>query len=301
MKSDRTVSTVTALKKGGIKRLFENVRKQKRRLGRLARVGSRALLTPAIAGDIVNALAHRELDRARSIAIHCQQGNPTPELVVSRKYGFLCVSNAKVASRSMVAVLLGTDPNAEIIRNRSFSEVCARYPEVKSYYSFAFVRHPFDRAVSFHTELRHGHERYEGEVGARVERRSRHILNSHFGLAEATGFDDHCRWLNTPYGSDRFADRHFLSQHLCIRLGRNRLPDFVGRFENIQADLERVAAHVDMPIPMLPMLNTAAGWVTTPEAWRAARPKMVAQLTERNKALLEKRYAEDFKLFGYSP
>ena len=49
-------------------------------------------------------------------------------------------------------------------------------------------------------------------------------------------------------------------------------------------------------------MNTMAGWEATPDALKAARSAvMEAHLTERSKALLRTRYAEDFRLFGYSP
>ena len=120
------------------------------------------------------------------------------------------------------------------------------------------------------------------------------------GLAAAKGFDGYCEWLNTPFGGDAFADRHYQSQNLIIRVGKRRLPDFVGRFESLPEGLARVAERIGLPIARLPMLNTAAGWTTTPEALRRARTEMKAQLSKRNKDLLKARYAEDFELFGYS-
>lgn len=83
-------------------------------------------------------------------------------------------------------------------------------------------------------------------------------------------------------------------------MGRDRLPDFVGRLENFRADLDHVASQVGSPEPALPMLDTMAGWRTTPEALRAARSKAAVQLTDRNRALLRKRYEGDFMLGGYS-
>lgn len=68
-----------------------------------------------------------------------------------------------------------------------------------------------------------------------------------------------CRWLNTPDGSDAFADRHILSQLVQIRMQSGHLPDFIGRFENINADLDRVAERLGLPTPALPMPNTVAG------------------------------------------
>ena len=285
---------------GGQDRL-EGFRKLKRRLGRQARAASRLMATPAVLGDVAGALLRGETARARRMTVTIlQETDVRTEKVISRKHRFVWLANPKVASRSIVAALLGADPDAEIVYEGSIFDVYARYPETRSYYSFAFVRHPFDKAISYHTQLHRPRDGYEGDALSRVERTTRDKFARFHGLSEARDFDDYCEWLNSPYGSDAFADKHFLSQHLVIRAGHDRLPDFVGRFENLRADLARVAADVGMPAPALPMLNTMAGWQAAPEALRAARSRMSVQLTERNKALLRKRYAEDFRLGGYS-
>ena len=280
---------------------LEGFRKLGRRFGVRARAASRLMSTPSVLGDVTTALLHGETAKAKRMVITVLQETDTrTDKIISRKYRFVWLANPKVASRSIVAALLGADPDAEIVYESSIFEIYARYPETRDYYSFAFVRHPFDRAISYHAQLHHSREGLEGNVLSKVERTTQNKFARFYGLAEARDFDDYCEWLNTPYGSDAFANKHFLSQHLIIRAGRDRLPDFVGRFENLQADLDRVAADVGMPAPALPMLNTMAGWQATLEALRAARSRTSVQLPARNKALLRKRYAEDFKLGGYS-
>ena len=257
--------------------------------------------TPSVLRDVAGALLHGETAKARRMTFTIlQEADVRTGKIISRKYRFMWLINYKVASRSIVAALLGADPEAEIVHESSIFDIYARYPETRSYYSFAFVRHPFDRALSYHAQLHRSREGYEGNVLSTLERTTRDKFARFHGLAEARDFDDYCEWLNTPYGSDAFANKHFLSQHLIIRAGRDRLPDFVGRFENLRADFDRVAADVGMPAPALPMLNTMAGWQAKPEALRAVRSMASAQLTERSKELLRKRYAEDFKLGGYS-
>lgn len=271
--------------------------KYKRGLKLLATVTS----SPTIARDVLGALSCGRFKDTLHMAITAaQKSDIYNEKIVSRTHKYIWIGNAKVASRSLIAALLGVDPNAEIIRNRSIPDIYAVYPEAKNYYSFAFVRHPFYRAISFYLELRFAHQHYTEIFRPRKERNRQHIFQRFFGLAQVCSFDDYCRWLNTWYGSDSFADRHFLSQYLLIRLESNRLPNFVGRFENIQSDLSRIASHLDMPTPTLPRLNTMAGWQATPESLRIARATTTNLLTERNKILLRKRYADDFELSGYS-
>ena len=217
--------------------------------------------------------------------------------MISRRYRFVWISNEKVGSRSLIAALFGVDPDAEWTTNTSIADIHAMYPETRNYFSFAFIRNPFDRAISFHSHLHHF--RNVPFLHGGMEHR-RHYFSRYHGPAETRHFDAYCEWLNSPYGSDQYAARIFRSQHLVIRMGRDRLPDFVGRLENFRADLDHVASQVGSPEPALPMLNTMAGWRTTPEALRAARSKAAVQLTDRNRALLRKRYEGDFMLGGYS-
>lgn len=253
------------------------------------------------------------------------------EKIVSSKYRFLCICIPKVASRSLMAALRNADPEAEVFYKMRIGEVYAVRPEAREYFSFAFVRHPFTRAFSLYWELlcsaavyAAGYHRYRGRwntfffdpvAGRRVrlrppladlalpahkERKRRMLFAKFYGLDRTNGFDDFCEWLATPWGSDTVADRHFLSQHMQIRLNGDRLPDFVGRFEQLDADIERIARRIGMPTPALPMLNTMAGWQSTPDELAAARSAISACLNDRNRKLLASRYAGDFALGGYS-
>ena len=253
------------------------------------------------------------------------------EKIVSSKYRFLCICIPKVASRSLMAALRNTDPDVEIFRKMRIGEVYAERPEAREYFSFAFVRHPFTRAFSLYRELlcsaavyATDYHRYRDEwntfffdpvadrmvrlrppladlaLPAHKEEKRRRLFARFYGLDRTYSFDDFCEWLATPWGSDAVADRHFLSQHVQVRLDDDRLPDFVGRFEQLDADLERIARRIGMPAPALPMLNTMAGWQSTPDELAAARSAISACLDDRNKELLASRYVGDFALGGYS-
>lgn len=242
-------------------------------------------LNPPLVGCIAGAAFHGEFKAARGMA--AQTHDLGAEKIISRKYRFLWLCNPKVASRSIISALRCADPDAELIHAKSVSDIYKMYPEVKDYYSFAFIRHPFDRALSFYAETR---------FRLKEQRRQRY-RDMFYRLMEADTFDDCCDWLNTIQGSDLLAERHFLSQHAQIRLPDGRLPDFIGRLENLDNDFKQVAAILRMPTLELPMLNTMAGWQPSAAAVKAARADMSACLTERNRALLAKRYAADLDLY----
>lgn len=254
-----------------------------------------APLNPPLAGSIAAALLRGEFKAARGMA--AQARDLGAEKIVSRKYRFLWLCNPKVASRSIIAALRCAAPDAELIHAKSVSDIYEMYPEVKDYYSFAFIRHPFDRALSFYAEMRFFRERFDGRGRCLKERRQQYYGAMFPRLAEVDSFDGYCDWLNTTQGSDLLAERHFLSQHLQIRLPDGRLPNFIGALENFDEDFTRIAALLGMPAPQLPMLNTIAGWQPPAAAVKAARADMSACLTERNRALLAKRYAIDLDLY----
>lgn len=257
---------------------------------------------PLVVGDIVGALSCGRLRDARRLAYAASRAPDLgSEKIVSHTYGYLWLSVPKVASRSIIRALRSADPDAEIIAETRIRDVYAMFPDARAYYSFAFVRHPFDRALSFYRELHFAHKIYQGAQRVHKAEKRQKLIDWGLGLGEAHSFDDVCQWLNTRYGSDALADRHYLSQHLQIRLEDGRLPDFIGRFENLEADLNRVAAHLGMPVPPLQRVNAMAERAPAPDVLRTARSAMKAHLTKRNKASLRTRYAEDFALGGYSP
>ncbi len=278
--------------------LIKSIMIDKLKPGLLALAG--IVRNPTVARDIAGALAHGRFDDARRMACTAHlKADLRSEKIVSDRYRYLWICVPKVASRSFVQALQCADPDAEVFVNKRLCDVYAMRPQARDYYSFAFVRHPFDRALSFYRELHVAHTIYAVEDRKRKEEKRRRLFSSYYGLAETADFDDFCRWLNTPYGSDAFAERHFLSQHRQVRAEDGRLPDFVGCLETIDADLGRVAAHLGMPVPVLPMWNTMAGWEASPDVLQTTRRAVRdALLTEWNKELLRTRYASDLELWA---
>ena len=252
------------------------------------------------------AAARMALDGRRDLLRRLARGpDMHAEKIVSRRYRYVWLCVPKVASRSLIRGLKAVDPEAELIHG-SIADVYEAHPDARTYRSFAFVRHPFRRALSFYSELFLFSERYfarspEAETPRRLKKRKLRMFASDFpGLAKTKSFEDYCRWLHTPCGRDVFGERHFLSQHLQIRLEGGRLPDFVGRHESLGEDLARISASLDMPIPSLRMLNAMSAWEACPDTLRAARAARETLLTERCRTLLRARYRDDLRLLGYS-
>lgn len=206
--------------------------------------------------------------------------------------------NQKIASRSIISASLGVDPNVEIIQEqRSSFMQCIRRLGITTALPSSGIRsvgysHSIEKFTLLTNSLVRNNSRKKKE-------KRRKFFDRVYGLTETDGFGDFCRWLNTPYRSDASADRHFLSRYLQIRLDGGKMPDFIGRFENIETDWNRVTTHLGMPTATLPLLETISGWRPTPEALKAVRTATAVHLTRRNKALLRTRYVEGLKLGSY--
>ena len=202
------------------------------------------------------------------------------EKILSHKHRYLWICVPKVASRSIIATLRAVDPGAELIRDRTLDRILAARPEARAYFRFAFLRHPVDRARSFHAD--------KHTLAARDRDAYRWFIEPWYGVSAGMGFGAFCRWLQTPFGSDAFADRHWLSQHRQIRDAHGRLPDFLGRYERLDADWRTLCDRLGVPLRVLPRLNPAP---------RSSAEKAPDAETA---ALLRRRYAEDFRLADHA-
>ena len=238
--------------------------------------------------------AHRELgallgaaiaeaDDATALALvstAARKPDVRAEKIVSHRYRFVWICNPKAASRSLIAALRAADPDAVLIRRRTLEQVLAGHPEAGEFFRFAFLRHPYHRTRSFHADK---HARALRERDAR-----RWFIEPWHGLHTGMCLAELCRWLDTPCGSDAFADRHWLSQSRQVAAADGRMPDFLGRCERLEADWRAVSERLRLPPVPLPRLNVS-------DAGRPGEAGLHGDIA----ALLRRRYAEDFALGGY--
>ncbi len=151
-----------------------------------------------------------------------------------------------------------------------------------SWFTFAFVRNPWDRLVSCYKN-----KLATATSGPRVvDGARRSFLRLYpLGLRAGMSFEEFARFVAICPESE--ADPHFRSQHcfLPMRDGAPRL-DFVGRFERLAEDWEMVRKRLGLR-ERLPHLN------------RERRASYRAFYTPALAALVGKRYARDIALFGF--
>ena len=202
------------------------------------------------------------------------------EKILSTRYRFLWLGVPKSASRSLIAALRRADPEARLINDLSLDELYLVHPEARDFFSFAFLRHPCTRILSFYADK---HVRGRDNPDAQ-----RWFLRSWHGLRPGMGFAELCRWLCTPCGSDAFADRHWLSQSRQVVCADGGVPDFLGRYETLDQDWSTLCKRLRLPPVPLPRRN-AGSYDTMP----------AAPLDAGIRNLLQRRYAEDYDLGDY--
>ena len=259
-----------------------------------------AAALPRVAKDITLELKRGRVATALGIArLAARAPDWGAEKIISREYRYVWFCIPKVASRSIMAALRSVTPDAEVFSGLSATRLFALRPEARHYYRFAFIRHPFTRALSLHAELHRFHRHHHGDQRRIKRDKRRRLFERSHGLSDTVAFNDYCRWLATPYAADEVADRHVLSQHLQLVGDDGRPPDFIGRFESLANDFSQVLHQLGLPQAALPLKNTMAGWEASPAAVDAARSTSRAHLTPANKALLAARYAQDLQFGDY--
>jgi hypothetical protein len=214
--------------------------------------------------------------------------------ILLEDYRAVFINIAKVASSSLkaaCAAALGFDlataggnpHELAFPRPPEPSEAGERlYP---GFYTFSFVRNPWDRLVSCYRD------KILGEVVDFTEFSEAgiaHCLTGFEGFSVGMSFDSFVETVvSIP---DSQAEEHIQSQFLALTNKRDNLAvDFVGRYETLAADFQYVAVKIGLPPNIaLPRLQTNPRAVAYTDYYSAATRDLVAA-----------RFAQDIALFSY--
>jgi hypothetical protein len=154
------------------------------------------------------------------------------------------------------------------------------------YYSFGFVRNPWDRLVSWYSMIQDAKRRLSF-----FKRFSKHPFESElWNYAVRTSHDFESFLRNcTEVVFDRDCDKSFAYNqidYLCDENGKLAV-SFVGRFENLAADIELVFRRIGIPNETLPRLN------------QSKHAHYSKWYTPKTRDLVAARFARDIEAFGY--
>ncbi|MGF1489030.1 MAG: sulfotransferase family 2 domain-containing protein [Prochloraceae cyanobacterium] len=232
-------------------------------------------------------------------------------MILSHKYKFIFFANPKTATTAIEKALKNIDETNTIaekliaieqkypfLKTQNLIHIRPQYlqeaidPEIwHSYYKFVFVRNPWDWVLSQYNQnfCKIGSNKYK--LGLVLHnlflqphpnidmRRERYFLKRDFDLH--WNFQKRRRGIKEEKNS-------FQYQFVRDSNG-NKLVDYIGRYENLKADLERVFNKVGLEHIKLPVANKSHGKSLSYRDY----------YREDTKALVADKYREDIALFGY--
>lgn len=147
------------------------------------------------------------------------------------------------------------------------------------FFSFAFVRHPYDRLVSLYAWLHGAVERAAPGAAVWTWPHTQAFLRTRRFSA----------FIRDPEFLDSLAGRP-QAEWVCDDAGRT-IVDFVGRYEDLTAGIHVVAERTGLPVASVPVLNPS----------RRERRADDLPESESDYAFLHATYRRDFELFSYDP
>jgi len=141
------------------------------------------------------------------------------------------------------------------------------------YLKFTFVRNPWDRMVSM--------LKYEWFYGVKINQEKKILLDDYFDKFKKVEYDE--RFFN----ANQFNDYKYIENSVYLNIIGNNM-DFIGKFENLQEDFERVCKLVGLPASKLSHIEKSQN-----------RKKYQEYYTEETKNLIYNKFKKEIKQFNY--
>lgn len=202
----------------------------------------------------------------------------TIEKVVSDNKNFIYIANPKVATRSLLKLLISSQDIKIKIYHRSIEEVYAQNKERKSYFHFALVRNPWARVYSC----------WRDKISTEGKFCDIFIISKFKGLYPDMPFKEFVYWLCTDEGSDNKADRHWLSQYQIFQ-GSAKV-DKVIKIEELMLQGENLLTDIGLDSSLLQKENSTS----------LSDNDYQKYYDENLIDLIAKRYKNDIEKFNYT-
>ena len=219
-----------------------------------------------------------------------------PKIYISQKYKFICFQTLKVASSTQYKLMYDLHKHPEdlsktegliIVVPEEYAFRPSKY-QYDDYYKWGFVRNPWDRLFSLYLDKVHDGT-WEFDDMCRPFSRIRSLRKKYeykhqFNLMT---FEEFVKCIvKIP---DFLCDTHILPQHYSFN---PQEMDFIGRFENFEADMLKVLNIVvpDHDIKKFERRNQSSS-----RGGKAYREHYTDEMRE----IVARKYARDIELFDY--
>jgi len=228
-------------------------------------------------------------------------------MLISTEKKFLFIHIQKTAGSSLARLLKSHAPDTRPFLGQHDHALMAKKhlaSEWDEYYKFAFVRNPWDRLVSWYEMIRQDGRllpwykrlpyemiRHNGKVfpsSQRLLQRKHYKPLWQYVLRNSTNFDEFL--LNcTDIIDDVDGKRSFMYNQLDYIANEDGdiIVDFVGKFENLEQDINTVLKALRLESRPLPHVN------------KSQHRHYSVYYTEETKNLVAERYSRDIQFFGY--
>ena len=217
--------------------------------------------------------------------------------IISRKHRLIYIPVAKVACSSLKQSLspLFYLENSPDLHQAPFPKIPNwRITPQKEYFTFAFVRNPWDRLVSCYLDkIQSSNFTNEPEMvnGVYIGFLNKYGNRFYVGMRFTDFATEVC---GIP---DIISDRHFISQYYILMHNGKFLPNFIGRFENLEKDFQEICriSGLSLKLPHMfgniPKKKLRKAWV---------KVDYRSYYTRELEEMVRKRYSRDIDFFGYT-
>ncbi len=211
-------------------------------------------------------------------------------MIISEKGKFIFVHVQKTAGISIEGVLLNSYPDARIWHGRH-GHARDAIREIgreawNEYFSFAFIRNPWDRLVSWYAMIQDRMKKLPPSKQTAEEPFESPFWNH--AVRDAHDFESFLeKCTSVIYERGCFKSYAFNQADYISDDDGNNAVSFVGRFENLSSDVQKVFDRLDLVIDKLPQTNISQ------------HKSYVHYYTPKTRDLIARRFERDIKLFGY--
>lgn len=202
--------------------------------------------------------------------------------MINHKHKFIFIHVPKTGGCSVRRALNGGG-----LRHRTLD--CYNQQLVQDYFTFAFVRNPYDLLVSWYHHkpaLEQVYRSFENWVKHRCPSHTEsEIMNNRPVMAHSRQSRDCVMIDGATWDTHQHLMQHKWTRSISMN---NHGVDFVGRFESLQQDLDRACELMNLPARQLPHINNSK------------HKHYTEYYNNQTRRLVAEQYAEDLKCFNYT-